>query len=154
MGAIARPHHLPLRLLPGAFILNSGLGKRNPDPDTAAHLHAEAARAYPVIKDMDPQSFARMLSTSEIALGAALLAPFVPGAVAGAALTGFSAALLGLYFTDPEARQSDGIRPSGKGIALAKDSWLLAIGLALVAEDFCGKRGVHGPRRGLRRRRC
>ncbi|PSK98524.1 putative membrane protein YkgB [Murinocardiopsis flavida] len=152
MGTNARPHHLPLRLLPGAFILNSGLGKRNPDPDTAAHVHAEAARAYPFLKDMDPQTFVRLLSTGEIAVGAALLAPFVPGAVAGAALTGFSASLLGLYFTDPEARESDGIRPSGKGIALAKDSWLLAIGLALIAEDLCGRRGARRPRRGLRRR--
>ena len=37
-----------------------------------------------------------------------------------------------MYFRNPEMTQSDGIRPSEQGIPLAKDSWMLAIGAALV----------------------
>ncbi|GLU47565.1 hypothetical protein [Nocardiopsis ansamitocini] len=131
-----RAAHLPLRLISGAFILNSGLDKRDVDPDTAAYLHGEAARAYPFLKDVPPDKFVRLLSTGELVLGAALMLPVVPNAVAGAGLTGFAGGLLGLYFTDPEARRPDGIRPSPSGIALAKDSWLLAIGLSLLADGF------------------
>lgn len=48
-----------------------------------------AANAVPQAKEMEPQAFGRALSTGEIALGAALLTPFVPSALAGAALTAF-----------------------------------------------------------------
>ncbi|RCV54764.1 hypothetical protein [Marinitenerispora sediminis] len=129
-----RPHHLPLRLITGAFILNSGLGKRRADDATAGYLHAEAARAYPFLKEVDPRKFTKLLSAAEITLGSALLVPAVPSAIAGAGLTGFAAGLLGLYFTDPDARERDGIRPSQQGIALAKDGWLLAIGLSLLID--------------------
>ncbi|MFC7326572.1 hypothetical protein [Marinactinospora rubrisoli] len=131
---VNRPHQLPLRLITGAFILNSGLGKRRADDATAEYVHGEAARAYPFLKGIDPQRFTKLLGSAEIALGTALLVPAVPAALAGAGLTGFAAGLLGLYFTDPEAREKDGIRPSQQGIALAKDSWLLAIGLSLLVD--------------------
>ncbi|TDQ49969.1 hypothetical protein [Actinorugispora endophytica] len=140
-----RPAHLPLRLISGAFILNSGLGKRGADPGTAAYLHSGGARVFPPLKDMEPEKFTRLLSTTEIALGAALLLPVVPSALAGAALTGFASGLVRLYLTDPDARLSDGIRPSPQGIALAKDSWLLGIGLALLLDGLAGKEAC-GPR--------
>src|SRR3954452_17800257 len=81
------------RLSAGAFILNSGLGKRGADAEAAAGMHGFAAGTYPVLKNLEPQQFARTLSTAEIAVGALLLAPFVPTAVAGVALTGFSGGL-------------------------------------------------------------
>ncbi len=55
-------------------------------------------------------------------------------AVAGAALTGFSGALLGLYLRTPGMRQ--GLRPTQQGTAIAKDVWLLGIGAGLVLDDL------------------
>jgi hypothetical protein len=89
---------------------------------------------------MDPQQFVRLLSTSEISLGAALLTPLVPSAVAGAALVAFSAGLLGLYARTPGMRQEGSIRPTEQGLSLAKDVWLLGIGAALVADDLIERR--------------
>ena len=75
-----------------------------------------------------------MLSTTEIALGAALLMPVIPPAVAGAALTAFSGGLLGLYWRTPRLHEPDDPRPTPEGIPIAKDSWMLAIGLALMSD--------------------
>ncbi|MEY9213931.1 hypothetical protein NI17_022265 [Thermobifida halotolerans] len=128
--------HLPIRLTAGAYILNSGLGKRGADPDTAAYLHNAASRVFPTLKDTPPERFSRMLSNSEIALGAALLLPFVPSALVGAALTGFGGALVGHYFTEPGTRMEDGIRPSPQGTGLAKDVWLVGMGLTLLVDGM------------------
>jgi hypothetical protein len=81
---------------------------------------------------MEPQQFVKALSTAEIAIGAALLAPFVPTAVAGLALTGFSGALLGLYLNTPGMRKPGSLAPTQEGLALAKDSWLVGIGVGLL----------------------
>ena len=83
MGLPVKLADLAPRFATGAFILNSGLGKRNVDPEHAAGLHGMASQAYPVLGKMDPQQFARLLSAGEITLGAALLAPVVPTALAG-----------------------------------------------------------------------
>lgn len=123
---------LALRGVPGAFILNSGVGKLGIDDDTAAFLHAEAAKGVPALEELDPRLFGKLLAYGEIAVGSALLLPFVPNRIAGLALGGFSAGLLSVYFRDPEKTEDDGIRPSGAGTALAKDSWMAAIALALV----------------------
>src|SRR3954453_17807902 len=85
------------RISAGAFILNSGLGKRGADEAAAAGMHGFAAGTYPFLKSVPPQPFAKYLSTAEIAIGAILLTPFVPTVVAGTALTAFSGGLLGLY---------------------------------------------------------
>ncbi|MDX5319048.1 MAG: hypothetical protein LPK38_06830, partial [Actinomycetes bacterium] len=92
-----RLSHIPLRLATGAFILNSGLSKRDLPSEAAEGLQGMAANAVPQVKTMDPKVFGQTLSTGEIALGATLLAPFVPSALAGAALTVFSGALLRMY---------------------------------------------------------
>jgi hypothetical protein len=120
------------RLSAGAFILNSGLGKRGADEATAAGMHGFAAGTYPFLKNLEPRQFARALSTAEIAIGAALLAPFVPTAVAGAALTGFSGGLLGLYLKTPGMRKPGSLAPTQEGLAIAKDIWLLGIGIGLL----------------------
>jgi hypothetical protein len=59
----------------------------------------------------------------------------VPSALVGAALTAFSGALLGLYLRIPGLRQEGSLRPTNQGIPIAKDVWLLGIGLALVVDD-------------------
>src|SRR3954467_13942985 len=120
------------RLSAGAFILNSGLGKRGADAEAAAGMHGFAAGTYPFLKSVEPRQFATALSTAEIAVGALLLTPFVPTAVAGLALTGFSGGLLGLYLKTPGMRKPGSLAPTPEGLAIAKDSWLLGIGVGLL----------------------
>ena len=135
--------HVPLRLATGAFILNSGLTKRNADKETAQQLHGFAGTAYPQFQDTEPEQFAKMLSAGEIAVGAALLTPFVPTGVAGAALTGFAGLLGRLYWRTPGLHEEGNPRPTQQGIPVAKDVWMLAIGSALVLDALAD----HRPRR-------
>lgn len=130
----AKARRLPGRLAAGAFILNAGLGKWSADEETAARLHGMAAGTYPFLGRIKPKDFARLLAIGEITLGSALLLPFVPTAAAGAGLTAFSAGLLGLYASTPGMTKEDGIRPSQQGTALAKDVWMLGIGLGLTLD--------------------
>ena len=130
---------VPVRVATGAFILNSGLGKRDADKETAGQLHGFAAGTYPQVKALEPERFVRLLSAGEITLGAGLLAlPVVPGVVAGAGLVAFSAGLLGLYARTPGMRREGSIRirPTEQGTAVAKDVWMLGIGTALVVDDL------------------
>jgi uncharacterized membrane protein YphA (DoxX/SURF4 family) len=128
--------HLPLRVATGAYILNSGLSKQNLEGQAADGVHGMAAGAMPALKKVPPDQFARLLSTGEIALGAALLIPFVPSALVGAALVGFSVGLVQLYLKTPGMRQSGSIRPTQEGIGLAKDVWLLGAGMTLVLDGW------------------
>src|SRR3954463_6410413 len=130
---------IPARVSAGAFILNSGLGKRSADEATAAGLHGFATGTYPFLKSIPPQDFVRYLSAAEIAIGAALLTPFVPTVVAGAALTAFSGGLLGLYLRTPGMRKEGSLAPTEEGLVLAKDGWLAGIGLSILL------RGLSGP---------
>jgi hypothetical protein len=130
--------HLPQRIAAGAFILNSGLGKWSADDEAAAQLHGFAVGTYPFLAKLKPRDFVRLLSASEIALGAALLLPIVPAAVAGAGLTAFSGGLLGLYARTPGMRKDGTPLPTQQGIPLAKDVWMLGIGLGLVIDDLTG----------------
>ena len=110
---------IPLRVATGAYILNSGISKLGADEGTAQFLHGAAASTYPTLfKDMEPTKFARLLAFSEIGVGSALLAPMVPATVAGAALTGFGASLVGMYLRTPSMTLDDGIRPSQEGTAV------------------------------------
>src|SRR5688500_16127741 len=105
MRIFTRPYQLPPRLAAAAIILNSGLDKSGADEQAAAGLHGMAAGTYPFLGRMDPVTFTRLLSRAEITLGTALLLPFVPSLVAGAALTGFAGGLLGLYLKTPGMRR-------------------------------------------------
>ncbi len=128
------------RISAGAFILNSGLGKRAADEQTAAGLHGFATGSYPFLKDVDPKTFVQGLSTAEIAIGAALLTPFVPSAVAGVALTGFAGGLLGLYLRTPGMRKEGSLAPTEQGLSVAKDVWLLGIGVGLLTRGTVERR--------------
>ena len=121
-----------LRAVPGAFILNSGIGKLGLDEGSAAGLQQMAANGVPLVENMTPAQFGKFLSYGEIAVGSALLLPFVPTRIAGAALTTFAAGLVANYFSIDSMTKDDGIRPSEDGTAVAKDTWLAAIGLALL----------------------
>lgn len=148
------PTHVPIRVATGAYILNSGISKLGADEGTAQFLHGAAAGTYPsVFKDMKPKTFAQVLAYSEIAVGGALLLPKVSSTVAGAALTGFGASLLGMYLKTPSMTLDDGIRPSPDGIGVAKDVWLVGAGMTLVAQGVTGaaKSGVKSSRKATKR---
>ena len=136
MRLLVKASHLPPRMMAGAFILNSGVGKLSADDETAAQLHGFASGAYPFLAKLKPRDFVRLLAGAEIVLGSALLLPVVPSAVAGAGLTAFSGGLLGLYARTPGMRKEGSPFPTQQGIALAKDSWMLGIGLGLVIDDL------------------
>lgn len=140
MGLPIKLRHLPPRLAAGAYILNSGLGKRGLDEESAAGLQAMGANAYPQLKEMSPQDFGKLLSTGEIALGAALLTPFVPSWLAGLGLTAFSGSLLRMYLNTPGLTEEDGVRPTNDGVPIAKDVFLLGIGLGLLVDAMTSRR--------------
>ena len=129
-----------LRAVPGAFILNSGINKLGLDEESAAGLQQMAANGVPMVENMTPAQFGKFLSYGEIAVGSALLLPFVPTRIAGAALTTFAVGLVANYFSIDSMTQDDGIRPSEDGTAVAKDTWLAAIGLALLISGGSAKK--------------
>ncbi len=130
---------LPGRVTTGAYILHSGMEKWNGDEARAKAVHGMAANAFPFLKDIPPERFMRMLAAGEIAVGSALLAPVVPSALAGAALTGFSGALVAMYARTPDLRKPGSIWPSRAGIGVSKDVWMLGIGLGLVIGGLGGR---------------
>jgi hypothetical protein len=104
MGLSIKASDLPGRIITGAYILHTGVDKWRADDDRAAGIHRLAAGAFPILERIPPARFLRLLAASEIAVGAALLAPFVPNAIAGAALTGFSGGLVAMYARTPALR--------------------------------------------------
>jgi uncharacterized membrane protein YphA (DoxX/SURF4 family) len=136
MSRRVRLRHLPGRLTTGVFIVNSGLSKRHANDDTAAALHGMAAGAYPFLHSVSPQRFVRLVCAGEVALGITLLLPVVPTVVAGAALTTFSAGLLGLYLRTPDMREEGSLRPTPQGMSIAKDVWMFGIGLTLLVDGL------------------
>jgi hypothetical protein len=141
--------HVPVRLATGAVILDQGLGKLGADEERARWLHERAVTAFPeLFKDMDPADFAQLFTACEIGLGSALLGiGIVPSGVAGLGLVGFGGALTRLYLTAPGMRREGSLGPTQQGIALVKDSWMLAIGTALVLDALSGPRRRRRPRR-------
>lgn len=126
--------HLPLRLATGAFILNSGVTKTRANEETAKYLHGFASGAYPFFDRLEARLFTKALATGEIVMGSALLLPAVPTVVAGVGLTAFATGLLGLYLRTPGMRRRGSLRPTQDGTALAKDVWLLAIGVSMTLD--------------------
>ena len=79
---------LPPRLITGAYIVNAGVSKLGAGEQTAKGLHGMAAAAYPFLGKLDAQTFTRLLGAGELTLGASLLLPVVPTALAGLGLAG------------------------------------------------------------------
>ena len=108
-GAVMKRHdlawQLPLRLTAGTFVLDSGLRKRDPDEETAKHLHGFASGAYPFLAAVEPVSLTKALAAAELLIRAALVIPVVPARLAALGLLGFGAGLLGLYAPDPRDAQ-------------------------------------------------
>ena len=124
-----------LRLTSGAYILNSGVGKLRLPAEAAQGLQSMTANAIPQVEKVEPAVFGKAVAVGEIALGALLLTPFVPSRLAGLGLGAFAGSLLAIYLKTPGMTESDGIRPSPNGGAMAKDFWLAGMAVALV----CGR---------------
>lgn len=97
------------------------------------------SNGVPAVKEMTASQFRSFLSGSQIALGAALLTPFIPGWVAGAGLAGFSSALLAMYAKTPGMTKEDGVRPTEDGVSIAKDVVMLGTGITLVLDDLINR---------------
>ncbi|WP_138415181.1 DoxX family membrane protein [Sinomonas gamaensis] len=123
-----------LRLATGAYLLNSGISKLSLDEESAGSIQDMASNAVPQVKQLPPATFGKVLAAGEIALGGALLLPLVPTKLAALGLTGFGSGLVAVYAKTPGLTQGDGIRPTQAGISMAKDTWLAAIGLALLLD--------------------
>lgn len=136
MRIVARTHQLPPRLAAGAYILQAGVAMTKYDEEAARRTHGQATTAYPFLGGLDPVTFTRLLARSEIAIGAALLVPFVPSLVAGLGLTALGGGLVGLYLRLPGMRREGSLLPSEQGVGIAKDVWLLGIGTGLVVEEL------------------
>jgi hypothetical protein len=132
LGTMARD--VPTRVSTGAYILHAGLGKWDADEKRAQGIHAMASGAFPLLKRIPPSRFARLLAAGEIATGTALLAPFVPAALAGAALTLFSGSLVAMYLRTPAMHLPGSVWPTPAGTAVSKDVWMLGVGLGLLVE--------------------
>lgn len=128
------PSHAILRLTTGAYIINSGVSKLSLDEERAAALQDMAANAVPQVKQLPAATFGKALAASEIALGSALVLPFVPTKLAALGLTAFGTGLVAVYAKTPGLTKADGVRPTQAGVAMAKDSWLAAIGFALLLD--------------------
>lgn len=131
-----KARNLPGRVATGAYILHAGLDKWNGDDKRAAAIHGMAAGAYPALGDVPAPIFLKALAASEVGIGAMLLSPFVSNAAAGAALTGFSGGLIGMYLRTEALRNPRSIWPSPAGIAVSKDVWMLAIGVGLLVDSL------------------
>jgi uncharacterized membrane protein YphA (DoxX/SURF4 family) len=134
MNMSAKLRRAPLRIATGAYILNSGVSKMGVDDDGAKALHGMASGTYPFLGKTEPKVLARALGVGECAVGAALLLPIVPPFVAGAALVGFSGALLNMYWNTPGMHEEGSPRPTSQGQPIAKDVWMMGIGLGLMAD--------------------
>ena len=147
----SRLSNVPVRLAAGAYILNSGLTKLQADKETHHRLHSFASGAYPFLENAPPEQFGKALAGAEIALGSALLMPFIIGdGLAGMALSSFAGGLVGLYLRTPGMRQEGSVQPSKEGTALAKDTWLAGIGLTLMASSVGGRRTARLQRKAKR----
>ena len=128
--------NLPTRLATGAYILHAGWGKWHGNEQQAAGVHGMAAGAFPVFESIKATDFLKMLSVGEMVVGAALLAPVVPPAVAGAALTGFSGALVTMYLRTDGMHKPGSVWPTPQGTGISKDVWMLGIGLGLIIDGL------------------
>ena len=133
--------NIPTRLAAGAYVLHSGIEKWSGGPEQAAGIHGMAVGAFPVFKSFKPTDFLKLLSVSEVAVGTALLAPTVSPALAGAALTGFSGALVAMYLRTDALHKPGSVWPTQAGVGVSKDVWMLGIGLGLLADALTSRKG-------------
>jgi uncharacterized membrane protein YphA (DoxX/SURF4 family) len=118
--------------------MHAGWEKWHGSPEQAAGVHGMASGAFPFLSSIPPARFLKLLAAGEMVTGSLLLAPAVPNAAAGAALTGFAGSLLTMYWRTPALHKPHSIWPTQGGIAVSKDVWMLGIGLGLLVDGLRG----------------
>jgi uncharacterized membrane protein YphA (DoxX/SURF4 family) len=126
--------NVPARVSTGAYILHSGWQKWSGSEEQAQGVHGMAAGAFPFLAEVSPKTFLKVLAAAEIGIGAALVAPFVPNPVAGAALTAFAGGLVTMYLRTPTLHKPNSVWPTPAGTGVSKDVWMLGIGLGLLVD--------------------
>jgi hypothetical protein len=129
----ANVRRAPGRVAAGSLILHSGQVKLKGDDNFAQGVHAVFCGTYPALKPVPPAVLLKALGLLEIAVGSVLLLPLVGAKLAGAALTGYSLTLLGMYLRTPGLHDNR-LLPTLAGTAFAKDAWLTAIGTSLIVD--------------------
>jgi uncharacterized membrane protein YphA (DoxX/SURF4 family) len=129
---------VPTRIATGAYIAHSGWDKWHGSEEQANGVHGMAAGAFPFLGGISPTGFLKALAAGELATGAALLTPAVSNRLAGAALTGFAGALMGMYLRTPALHKPGSVWPTQAGTGVSKDVWMLGIGLGLLADGASG----------------
>ena len=128
----ANVRRAPLRLTAGAFVLNSGVGRFSASGDeTTTSLQASAAKLIPQVQRMDPRTFAKVMGAGEVALGAAVMLPIVPAAVAGLGLTAFAASLLA---TRPSTNGQHADVDNETAVPNVTEAWMLGSGVSLLLD--------------------
>src|SRR5215218_10685985 len=123
--------HLPVRTATGAFILNSGLSKRNLEGQVAEQMHGWASASIPALGQLKPEVFVRLLSGTEVGAwdGTAGAGRSVgPGRRGSGRVLRRAADAVS---EDPGDAAGGSLRPTEPGNGLAKDVWLLGTGLTL-----------------------
>jgi hypothetical protein len=138
--ASMRGSNFPERFAAGIMLLNAGVGKVQGKQGDAGELHAAAVASFPAIDGIPPEQLSKILGASEMALGGALLLPFFGDGLAGAALTTFAAAMVSIDVRDPGLGREGGLLSRYKSGAIARDVWLLGIGLGLAADALRRRR--------------
>jgi uncharacterized membrane protein YphA (DoxX/SURF4 family) len=138
---------MPGRISTGAYILHSGLEKWSGDEQRATAIHGMASGAFPRLKDVPPPRFLKLLSAGEVAVGSLLLSPVTSGAVAGAALCGFSGSLLAMYWRTESMHQPGSPWPTQAGLPVSKDIWMFGIGAGLILSSLSGGRTKRSKRK-------
>ena len=130
--------HVPVRLATGAIILDQGLLKLDADEDTAKWLHGQAAVAFPSSPRWSPRSSCGCCRPPRSPSGRRCWGSGSSPPAWPAWPSACSGSLTRLYLRAPGTRREGTIAPSQQGITLAKDSWMLAIGTALVLDALFG----------------
>ena len=136
MSIAAKVRRAPIRMATGAYILNAGIGKLRGGDETAKGVHSMATDAYPGLERVDAKVLLRAVGAGELVLGAALLLPIVPAAIAGVGLAAFSGGLLGMYWRTPGMHGARSPLPTEAGTPFAKDVWLAGIATSLVVDSM------------------
>lgn len=136
-------HNLPVRLTAGLYLLDSGLATLSADEAAAVSLHKFATDAYGLLSRFESRKFSKCFATGELLLAAGLLLPFVPDETVGLGLTVFSAIMFGLYLRLPGMRRERSLRSTPKGTSLAKNIWLLGMGLSLALTSYRSSTDEH-----------
>jgi hypothetical protein len=131
----------PGRVAAGSLILHSGQVKLKGDANFAQGVHAVFCGTYPALKPVPPAVLLKTLGLLEITVGGVLLLPLIGARFAGASLTGYSLALLGMYLRTP-GMHDNRLLPTLAGTAFAKDAWLTAIGTSLVLDSATSKKAT------------